>query len=939
MSQTLASAIEKCMLGIHIRFCFCNLSSKAITDLAEAIEVNRSLSGFSCMQNPCSFDTSGMLLTDAESESRLKHAVFVSAAPLKIFNNQHFEREVRKFIEYSQQHPNIPSTSKAELLAGWKDCVEETRHLLDIPGAVLRKGPVAIKRFFRLAKDGGVDPTFRLVAMVLGKAAVGKTSLIRSIRDNNRGRPVPEGDDRATIGVERHTLGGVVDNDNKATELIVLDFGGQEDYYASHTAFHRSSGIVLVAFDLSTYQPSNFENFCYFFIKKTNASVPGVRFILVGTKSDRVTPKTDIENRCQDAIKTFRKLEADVVKAIRSEQECFSPGDSRHSELEALATNRPQLLLDKVLVVSCKRRPKALLGLGAELKAIGISDLSNALRGFCTTIGHQLPLSYIRFRDRLISERNRRAFSSLRDILEMAKSYGFNNETDTRAALAVFHDVNDVLWYAMNARVSDVVFIDPEFVMNIIKPLVRHDLTKNDEGSDFALNKILKNPELDETLRRLKTSGMIPLGLIRESFPVWKDLDSKMFDNFLSLMEIFGIGYEVDVPGGEPMLLLPSHVGVDLNLVVDDVPVPENSPLRLTRAWEFVHFSPSGLMVNLAVAFHDIHRNEGKFYFRPGLVVAHTLSGDVIVDTRIRATFSDTSKVRLELQVRCSSLDEVRMETKKASEKIEEFLAGFPGMMIKRLGVDPSSNTQVDLDMARIQAGQGKSHLQSDDGLRAISMEGILPEEYIEAKFTQQPSFREGLPSFVPFQSESSEFHFFLSHYQKEFGDACANVDSLLKKQGVMCWFDKRAKNITGDSMALGIEQSDSYVLFLSTGVLTRRWVRFELLTAIKMEKPIVLVLDNDARRAPFDLESLDSEKVVPLTVDGEADVTEKYFRRKSFRDMIKLLLAHSECIAFQRRLPFEGAMITLLVDIAKDTEEIKRRVNVTKKLKQEMCW
>jgi len=143
--------------------------------------------------------------------------------------------------------------------------------------------------------------------------------------------------------------------------------------------------------------------------------------------------------------------------------------------------------------------------------------------------------------------------------------------------------------------------------------------------------------------------------------------------------------------------------------------------------------------------------------------------------------------IRLELRVRASKDNDIRSETKKSAEKIEEFLQGFPGTLIKRTGADLSNvSCEVDIDRAFAQAATGKTHVQSNDGLHAISLTSIIPEEFDEKQtFVKQTSFRQGTVPSLPFAWEGSQHHFFLSHFQDEFGDACANVQSLLTKRGI----------------------------------------------------------------------------------------------------------------------------------------------------------
>ena len=56
------------------------------------------------------------------------------------------------------------------------------------------------------------------------------------------------------------------------------------------------------------------------------------------------------------------------------------------------------------------------------------------------------------------------------------------------------------------------------------------------------------------------------------------------------------------------------------------------------------------------------------------------------------------------------------------------------------------------------------------------------------------------------------------------------------------------AENLTEEGMKRGIERAENFVLFLSAGVASRRFVAIELRHAIALKKPIILVHEEDDR-------------------------------------------------------------------------------------------
>ena len=70
-----------------MRFAYCNLSERSIFLLAEALEKNTTLRGFSCFQNPCNFPDGRTYDPNTPCEKRVKQALIATTAPIEIWNN------------------------------------------------------------------------------------------------------------------------------------------------------------------------------------------------------------------------------------------------------------------------------------------------------------------------------------------------------------------------------------------------------------------------------------------------------------------------------------------------------------------------------------------------------------------------------------------------------------------------------------------------------------------------------------------------------------------------------------------------------------------------------------------------------------------------------------------------------------------------------------
>jgi len=90
--------------------------------------------------------------------------------------------------------------------------------------------------------------------------------------------------------------------------------------------------------------------------------------------------------------------------------------------------------------------------------------------------------------------------------------------------------------------------------------------------------------------------------------------------------------------------------------------------------------------------------------------------------------------------------------------------------------------------------------------------------------------------------------HFFLSHKQDSGGDQMSALYFHLAQHGFRCWYDNQEDQITKQAMEEGVNMSQVFVLFLSKGVLQSKWVQYEVATAMRKKKRIVLLHEADER-------------------------------------------------------------------------------------------
>ena len=110
---------------------------------------------------------------------------------------------------------------------------------------------------------------------------------------------------------------------------------------------------------------------------------------------------------------------------------------------------------------------------------------------------------------------------------------------------------------------------------------------------------------------------------------------------------------------------------------------------------------------------------------------------------------------------------------------------------------------------------------------------------------------------------QSMKFHGFLSHAQGDASGTAGTLYSLHKNLGVHLWYDMRARDLNLSGMKRGVQDSDIIVIVLTRTTLSRWFCRQEILEAIDLERGIQIILEEDLRFKPFDIQFWMSTKMV----------------------------------------------------------------------------
>ena len=146
---------------------------------------------------------------------------------------------------------------------------------------------------------------FILKLIVLGDAAVGKTSLIKQYIDQSF-----QEDYKPTLGVNILTKDLFIEEFNLSTRLILWDLAAQDKYALSRALFFQGCSGALFVFDLT--RPLTFSNITSKwhddFLKFSNNS-KGNNYLLIGNKSDLDDSRVITEEQGKDLSKQLDSID------------------------------------------------------------------------------------------------------------------------------------------------------------------------------------------------------------------------------------------------------------------------------------------------------------------------------------------------------------------------------------------------------------------------------------------------------------------------------------------------------------------------------------------------------------------------------------------------------------------------------------------------------
>ncbi|EKX45794.1 hypothetical protein GUITHDRAFT_108245 [Guillardia theta CCMP2712] len=375
------------------------------------------------------------------------------------------------------------------------------------PPEIARQGGAAALRYLQSVKRDG-EANKRINLVLIGNGEAGKTSVLRALRsEEDRADKIEV--DRRTIGIDLHEWRP---EDADGLTFDVMDFGGQQIYAKTNQYFIVRRALHLLVWNIrakrdeqrsaddSEESMEKLKKMISTWLRATQARVPGASILLVVTHID-LAEAGEVEQQCEE------------VKACVEE------------ELRKLAEDGDENILPLHVINGGKSvRVNCLEGEGIkELRQLVCENAKELLWW-----EERIPRSYLRLRE-AVENRKLESVSYLKveEYKNMLEESGVV-ENEHKVATTFLHDMGVLKYFghelSLDHRkadhdkysVEDTVFIDPVWMIDVFKGVMRHDW-------QHLLDFFQQDPTKSK-----KTKKLLHLGIIDEVIfeYLWPQQDS-----------------------------------------------------------------------------------------------------------------------------------------------------------------------------------------------------------------------------------------------------------------------------------------------------------------------------------------------------------------------------------------------------------------------------
>lgn len=408
-------------------------------------------------------------------------------------------------------------------------------NLSGIPKSI-QQDPQRVIAYFK-SKSLPTIGYYRMKLMLVGKQNRGKTTLAARLQGRNCGNT-------STIGVDVNEWEYKPSIGKKSFQFSIWDFGGQEEYYATHQCFLSERALYLVLFNL-LHGVEGVEEMIPW-LNNIAIRAPKSRVLIVGTHLDEISAA----EREEKADKILQKA-ADVAGGFSNKLDMYQ-----------------------------------VMAVGLKDPLEGVTDLRNSIYQCAAeykfssgefVMGQKIPISYSKLDKHILwfqkrarqcnlnTILKREEFKALVKELNLTDIYGDN---ELKLATTCLNEIGTLLHYDDRSHhLDELYFLDPQWLCDMMAKVVSVK-----ERNPFVSNGVLNTKD-------------IPLLFRGERFP------QQYFKQCFALLDRFEIALALD----RHRILIPSMLsevrpeGVDAT-IADDMPcytrlIIFNSPTTPSGFW------------------------------------------------------------------------------------------------------------------------------------------------------------------------------------------------------------------------------------------------------------------------------------------------------------------------------------------------------------------
>ena len=229
-------------------------------------------------------------------------------------------------------------------------------------------------------------------------------------------------------------------------KMKILDFSGDEEYYAYHHMFLKNQAVYVVVFNMSDFALEEFQNLkaerlLVWFESVCGHVQPKTPIFLVGTHCEHID-KNHMQNLNGKLKQILWTSYCDELVVNEDEDLIFFPVENSKGENDVGV----QMLRIKIMAAAEECKP---------------------------TTDDKIPLSWIRIQDAIIQLRQRKVARYCVTLREFPWAFGNIIHTNwSEETLKYFHEQGLIIYIAEDKDLSDWVLLKPEILVDIITKLV-----------------------------------------------------------------------------------------------------------------------------------------------------------------------------------------------------------------------------------------------------------------------------------------------------------------------------------------------------------------------------------------------------------------------------------------------------------------------------------